>query len=226
MQAPANEMSMSSSSTSTTTVNTTYQTPKEAAEAWAACLAEVTNSPEKYPRMPIENGPFANFKEMWTAKENGDYDPSKRFIYPPLLPPIPQNHHQTTFDAPNPVNSFKHPKGPKSEHIKYLQGLHHRGMTIDEIALRLVTVYPDLMKGWHTGTEYDRRLQIHGLVNIWTSIWAPQVLDDGRMVQKEDTMMEEEGGESEIAGGQGPLFQFRSSRLAVDMDSCENTSLR
>lgn len=59
-------------------------------------------------------------------------------------------------------------------------------MTIDQIALNLVAVYPRLMQGWRTGTEYDRRLQIHGLVSIWTSDWAPDVQDDGSMVQQKD----------------------------------------
>ena len=77
-------------------------------------------------------------------------------------------------------------------------------MTIDEIALRLVTVYPRLMEGWRTGTEYDRRLQIHGLVSIWTSIWAPQVLDDaGRMVQKEDYIRGEKEVKERMMGSQG-----------------------
>lgn len=86
MQAPANLMPMVSSPIfTTTTTNTTYQTKEEAAEAWAACLAEAKNDPNKYPRMPIENGPFASFEEMWAAKENGDYDPSKpSFPAPPI----------------------------------------------------------------------------------------------------------------------------------------------
>ena len=99
-------------------------------------------------------------------------------------------------------------------------------MTIDEIAAFLVVTFPELMKGWKTGTEYDRRLQIHGLVNTWTSIWAPQFVDE-RVIQKEDAekevvkskgrkeknklevpkwMKEEAVGKK--AAGDGPLIEF------------------
>ena len=37
------------------------------------------------------------------------------------------------------------------------------------------------MKGWKDGTEYDRRVQIHGLVNIWVSCWAPRFGEHGRV---------------------------------------------
>ena len=37
------------------------------------------------------------------------------------------------------------------------------------------------MKGWKDGTEFDRRVQIHGLVNLWVSCWAPRFGVDGRV---------------------------------------------
>ena len=45
--------------------------------------------------------------------------------------------------------------------------------------------YPDLMRGWKDGTEHDRRLQIHGLVNLWTSMWAPKFAPDGTVLEVE-----------------------------------------
>ena len=38
------------------------------------------------------------------------------------------------------------------------------------------------MRGWRTGTEYDRRIQIHGLVSIWISQWAPRFAEDGSVI--------------------------------------------
>ena len=85
MQGPAKDTPMNFYSTSTAPTNTNYQTAEQAAKAWTACLAEAKNNTDKYPRVPIENGPFATFEEMWTAKAAGDYDPSK-----PSNPPRPR----------------------------------------------------------------------------------------------------------------------------------------
>ena len=63
-----------------------------------------------------------------------------------------------------------------------LQSLHQQGHPIDHIAHYLVVAFPGLMQGWKTGTEYDRRIQIHGLVNIWVSMWAPQISQDGSVL--------------------------------------------
>lgn len=60
--------------------------------------------------------------------------------------------------------------------------------------------YPDLMKGWKNGTEFDRRVQIHGLVNIWVSRWAPRFGEDGRVVAGEGGFR---GGSGEGRGGMG-----------------------
>ena len=41
------------------------------------------------------------------------------------------------------------------------------------------------MRGWKDGTEHDRRLQVHGLVHIWVSMWAPRFAKDGSILWNE-----------------------------------------
>ena len=57
------------------------------------------------------------------------------------------------------------------------------------------------MEGWRDGTGYDRRVQIHGLVNLWVSCWAPRFGEDGRVVAgEEDGRI---GAEGDGRGGMG-----------------------
>ncbi|KAG7005940.1 hypothetical protein G7Y79_00017g043220 [Physcia stellaris] len=126
---------------------------KQDATAWETCLAESKDT-TRYPRVPVIDGPFQGFEEMLDAKEHGNY---------------------------NVVNPFHRPTGPTQEHITLLQNLYAKGKSIDDIAAFLVVTYPHLMEGWKDGTEYDRRVQIHGLVNLWVSCWAPRFGGDGRV---------------------------------------------
>ena len=83
------------------------------------------------------------------------------------------------------VNPFLRPTGPTHEHITLIQGLHKEGQPLDHIAHYLVVTFPDLMRGWKDGTEHDRRLQVHGLVHIWVSMWAPRFAKDGSILWNE-----------------------------------------
>ena len=172
----------------TNTNNPSMQKQKQEATAWETCLAESKDT-KRYPRVPVIDGPFQGFEEMLNAKEHGEYNVGTwillaeplflsffMFIYFHLLPrpsplPILTTPLITLMQT---VNPFHRPTGPTHEHITLLQNLYAKGKSIDDIAAFLVVTYPHLMKGWKDGTEFDRRVQIHGLVNLWVSCWAPR----------------------------------------------------
>ena len=53
-----------------------------------------------------------------------------------------------------------------------MKDLKWQGQPIDHIAHCLAVTFPNLMEGRKTGTEYERCIQVHGLVKIWVSMWA------------------------------------------------------
>ncbi|KAL8785473.1 MAG: hypothetical protein Q9195_008616 [Heterodermia aff. obscurata] len=133
-----------------------------AARAWNDCL-KASLDKVKYPVVSVAEGPFAKgpldeFETMWQAKQKGQHDFK---------------------------NPFLRPTGPTKDQIILLQSLNQQGHSLDYIAHYLVVTFPGLMQGWKDGTEYDRRIQIHGLVNIWSSMWAPKIAQDGRVLEAE-----------------------------------------
>lgn len=48
-------------------------------------------------------------------------------------------------------------------------------MPVDQIAGVMVEMYPELERGAKGGAERERRIAVHGQVNIWVSDWAERV---------------------------------------------------
>ena len=207
------DIPMDTTSPPDTSPNNFSMDTNDATRVWATCLAEGKDE-QKYPRAPVIEGPFKNFDEMWDAKAKGNHNP-REYTALSLALFIRQASTPLTISK---VNTFQRPTGPTHREIALLQNLHRQGMSLDQISAFLVVTFPDLMKGWKTGTEYDRRLQIHGLVNLWTSIWAPQVKEDGSIDYREDIKRESDGYNNMDDSNTSRLPQWMKEQLGTFLD--------
>ena len=59
--------------------------------------------------------------------------------------------------------------------MQLIQKLFDEGMAVDQIAGILVEMFPELERGIKDGSERERRVMVHGLCNVWVSMWAERV---------------------------------------------------